>query len=111
VEQLIGRFFGTAANRPQPRQGSIQLALDGKTLRGTIPKGENKGVHLLAICHQPHRKLAGTSALPNDFRTARTVEKGHGRGDMRAITVSSPAFRLQHLAGTGSNLQIGKPED
>src|SRR5712691_3764152 len=73
VEQLIGRFFGTAANRPQPRQGSIQLALDGKTLRGTIPKGESKGVHLLAIYHQPHRKLAGTSALPNDFRTARTV--------------------------------------
>jgi len=41
------------------------------------------------VLFQPHRKLAGTSALPNDFRTARTVEKGHGRKDMRMISVSS----------------------
>jgi hypothetical protein len=38
---------------------------------------------------QPHRKLAGTSAPPNDFRTATTMEKGHGRKDRRMITVSS----------------------
>ena len=43
----------------------------------------------IEVLFQPHRKLAGTSALPNDFRTARTVEKGHGRKDMRMITVSS----------------------
>ena len=29
-------------------QQSILVALDGKTLRGTIPKGKTKGVHLLA---------------------------------------------------------------
>jgi predicted transposase YbfD/YdcC len=38
---------------------------------------------------QPHRKRAGTSAPPNDFRTARTAEKGHGRLEKRTITVSS----------------------
>ncbi len=43
----------------------------------------------IEVLFQPHRKLAGTSALPNDFRTARTVEKGHGRKDMRVLTVSS----------------------
>jgi hypothetical protein len=41
------------------------------------------------VLFQPHRKLAGTLAPPNDFRTARTVEKGDGRKDMRTITVSS----------------------
>jgi hypothetical protein len=41
------------------------------------------------VLFQPHRKLAGTSALPNDFRTAWTMEKGHGRLDKRTITVSS----------------------
>jgi predicted transposase YbfD/YdcC len=142
------------------------LALDGKTLRGTIPLGETRGVHLLAaylpkqgvvlaqmqvdeksneithapkllatldlrgvvgssdamfdqrtlslqivqakgdylwivkdnqeglreeidVLFQPHRKLAATSALPNDFRTSRTVEKGHGRKDSRTIITSS----------------------
>jgi predicted transposase YbfD/YdcC len=166
VEQIIGQFFVTAAKGSQPKRGSLQLALDGKTLRGTIPLGESHGVHLLAaylpkqgvvlaqmhvdeksneithapklltqvdlrgvvvsgdamfdqrdlslkivqakgdylwtvkgnqeglredidVLFQPHRKLAGTSAPPNDFRTTRTVEKGHGRLEKRTITVSS----------------------
>lgn len=166
VEHLIGQFFVTAQSDAEPQRGSIQLALDGKTLRGTIPLGATRGVHLLAaylpnqgvvlaqmrvdeksneithapkllrqvdlrgvvvsgdamfdqrelsiqivqakgdylwivkdnqeglreeieVLFQPHRKLAGTSALPNDFRTAWTMEKGHGRLDKRTITVSS----------------------
>jgi len=31
-----------------PERGSIVLALDGKTLRGTVPAGQSRGVHLLA---------------------------------------------------------------
>jgi predicted transposase YbfD/YdcC len=166
VEAIIGLFFVTAAQESEPKRGSIRLALDGKTLRGTIPLGASRGVHLLAaylpkqgmvlaqmrveeksneithapkllkqldlrgvvgssdamfdqralsiqivqakgdylwtvkdnqeglreeidVLFQPHRKLAGTSALPTDFRTARTVEKGHGRMDTRPLTVSS----------------------
>lgn len=159
-------FFVTASKDAEPKRGSVQLAIDGKPLRGTIPLGESKGVHLLAIYQpaqgivltqmrvneksneithapillrqvdlrgaigssdamfdkrelsmqivqakgdylwavkgnqeglrddiavlfEPHRKRAGTSALPNDFRSARTVEKGHGRIEKRTITVSS----------------------
>src|SRR5260370_33975023 len=41
------------------------------------------------VLFQPNRKLAGTSAPSNDFRTARTVEKGHGRLETRTVTVSS----------------------
>jgi len=166
VEHLLGQFFAAAARRAEPQRGSIQLALDGKTLRGTIPIGETQGVHLEAsylpkqgvvlaqmrvdeksneITHapkllrqvdlrgvvvsgdamfdqrdlsiqivqakgdylwtvkdnqeglrqdiealfQPHRKRAGTSALPTDFCTTYTVEKGHGRIEKRTITVSS----------------------
>ncbi|MGB8343655.1 MAG: ISAs1 family transposase [Ktedonobacteraceae bacterium] len=166
VEQVLGQFFTKAVTRSERQRGSIQLALDGKTLRGTIPLGETRGVHLLAaylpkqgvvlaqmrvdeksneithapkllqqldlrgvvvsgdamfdqralsiqivqatgdylwmvkdnqeglreeiaVLFQPHRKRAGTSALPTDFRTAQTVEKGHGRLETRTITVSS----------------------
>ncbi len=43
-EQVVHDFFAT-----QPGAGrSILIALDGKTLRGTIPAGQTKGVHLLA---------------------------------------------------------------
>lgn len=166
VEQVIGQFFVKAAKPSGAKRGSIQIALDGKTLRGTIPLGETRGVHLLAaylpqqgvvlaqmrveeksneithapklltqldlrgvvvsgdamfdqrelslrivqakgdylwtvkdnqpglrediaVLFEPHRPRAGTSALPNDFRTARTVEKGHGRLETRTITTSS----------------------
>jgi len=166
VEQIVGRFFAQATKAAQRKRGSIHLAMDGKTLRGTIPLGETDGVHLLAlyipqqgvvlaqmnvehkgreitfaptllsqidlrgvvvsgdamfdrrslsskivqahgdylwtvkenekgfyqdieVLFQPHRKRAGTSAPPNDFRSAQTVEKGHGRIEKRTITVSS----------------------
>src|SRR5258708_21992324 len=166
AEEVIGQFFVTAAKESEPKRGSIQLALDGKALRGTIPLGKTRGVHLLAaylpeqgvvlaqmrveeksneITHAPHilrqldlrgvvvsgdamfdqrdlsiqivqakgdylwtvkdnqeglrediavlfqpsRKLAGTSALPTDFRRTCTVEKGHGRLEKRSIIVSS----------------------
>lgn len=43
-EQVVHDFFAA-----QPGAGrSILIALDGKTLRGTIPAGQTKGVHLLA---------------------------------------------------------------
>ena len=35
------------------------------------------------VLFQPQRKRVGTSALPTDFRTAGTVEKGHGHLEKR----------------------------
>jgi predicted transposase YbfD/YdcC len=166
VEEIVGQFFRQAIRTTRHKRGSIQLAIDGKTLRGTIPLGETEGVHLLAaylpqqgvvlaqmnvehkgreitfaptllrqidlrgvvgssdamfdrrslsskivqahgdylwtvkenekgfyqdieVLFQPHRKRAGTSAPPMDFRRSSTVEKGHGRLDKRSIIVSS----------------------
>ncbi len=49
VEQIVGQFFAQAISASHHRRGSIHLAIDGKTLRGTIPLGETEGVHLLAV--------------------------------------------------------------
>jgi predicted transposase YbfD/YdcC len=44
LEQVTRDFFAS-----QPKAGkSVVLNLDGKTLRGTIPTGKTKGIHLLA---------------------------------------------------------------
>ncbi len=149
-----------------PDRAQIALALDGKTLRGTIPLGQTHGVHLVAAYlpaagvvltqlevatkeneivvaptilaqidlqgivvtgdamytqralstqiveaggdylwlvkdNQPELRQdieqlflpepneLGTAALPTDFTTARTVEKGHGRIEERVLTTSS----------------------
>jgi len=43
-ERVVSQFFAS-----QPEAGrSVVIVLDGKTLRGTIPAGQTRGVHLLA---------------------------------------------------------------
>lgn len=42
-EQVLGVFFKGCQERDE------QLAMDGKTLRGTIESGQTRGVHLLAV--------------------------------------------------------------
>jgi predicted transposase YbfD/YdcC len=47
-ETLVGQFFQEQfATAEVPARGSIVLAVDGKTLRGTIPVGQTRGVHLV----------------------------------------------------------------
>jgi len=44
LEQVLQRYFDGQAQLSQ----EIVIAIDGKTLRGTIPVGETQGLHLLA---------------------------------------------------------------
>jgi predicted transposase YbfD/YdcC len=159
-EQVVGEYLSQSAG------DSVLINIDGKTLRGTIPKGKTQGLHLLAaympeagivlmqiqvdtkaneIVAAPkllncldlqgkvvtgdamfaQRKLSvqvveaggdylwtvkgnqatllgdiqrlfeptycppGTSPMQNDFAHASTVDKKHGRLELRTITVSS----------------------
>jgi len=155
------------ASAEVPARASRQIALDGKTLRGTIPATKSSGVHLVTAYQVDERvpllqvkvrakanelvvapqilarldlvgvlvtgdamfaqrnlstqiveaggdycwivkenqptlyddlrllfgpqpeDLPGTSTIPDDFVTVRTVEKAHGRLDERVLTISS----------------------
>lgn len=46
--QELQKCFRQFLHQKYGGQQSILITLDGKTLRGTIPKGKNQGVHLLA---------------------------------------------------------------
>jgi predicted transposase YbfD/YdcC len=49
LELQLGNFFQHLHRSAEvPARGSIILAVDGKTLRGTIPAGQTRGVHLVA---------------------------------------------------------------
>lgn len=49
LEQRLGQFFRDLQQTAEvPARGSILLAVDGKTVRGTIPLGRTQGVHLVA---------------------------------------------------------------
>ena len=46
--RVVGAFFAEACLPQQRVRGQFAVAIDGKTLRGTIPAGQTQGVHLLA---------------------------------------------------------------
>jgi predicted transposase YbfD/YdcC len=48
VEEVLATFFAHAQPAQESQRGSVQGCLDGKTLRGTIPAGHTRGIHLLA---------------------------------------------------------------
>jgi predicted transposase YbfD/YdcC len=47
LEQQVAAFFAAQRVRAPQRQG-LQVTIDGKTLRGTMPAGAKQGVHLVA---------------------------------------------------------------
>jgi predicted transposase YbfD/YdcC len=48
LDQLAQRLLAPPPVGEVPDRCSIHVAVDGKTLRGTIPRGSTRGVHLLA---------------------------------------------------------------
>ncbi len=50
LTRLVADYLERASHGPGQlvKRGSLQLALDGKALRGTIPLGKTSGVHLVA---------------------------------------------------------------
>jgi predicted transposase YbfD/YdcC len=55
-----------------------------------ITKGNQKGVRqAIETLFTPEKPLPGTGCPPIDFRSATTIEKGHGRLEERTITLSS----------------------
>ena len=48
LEQVVGNFFASRPSDGAAEGQLVQIAIDGKTLRGSIPAGRSRGVHLLA---------------------------------------------------------------
>lgn len=178
-ERTVGDFF---TSRSEGKQGVV-LAIDGKTLRGTIEMGETHGLHLLAAylpgegvvlmqmevdrkeneivaaprvlqcldlrgkvvigdalhtqrelsvqildadgdylwtvkdnhprlrdhiqtLFEPESCVPGFSPSHKDFRTAGTLDKGHGRIERRTLTVSSLLNEYLDWPGLGQVFQL-----
>lgn len=98
--RLVADFL-TAATAPlghgirKRRRGMIALCLDGKTLRGTIPAGMTRGVHLLAA-YLPEQGIVliemAVDGKENEIVTARTVLS---LVDVRGCVVTGDAMFAQ----------------
>lgn len=93
LEQVVSQVFKPQKRRKAPKRGSIQVCLDGKTLRGTIPAGQSQGVHLMA------------AYLPSQGVVLMQMEVGEKTNE---ITVAPKVVRTLDLRGvvvTGDAMQ------
>jgi predicted transposase YbfD/YdcC len=96
LEQVLGQFFREQhATAEVPARGSIILAIDGKTVRGTIPAGQTRGVHLLAA-YLPERGVTlaqvAVERKENEIVAAPPLLK---RLDLTGVVVTGDAMHAQ----------------
>jgi predicted transposase YbfD/YdcC len=92
VEQIVGRFFAQASQTVERKRGSIQLAIDGKTLRGTIPLGKTEGVHLLAVYLPQQGVVLAQMNVEHKGREISFAPTLLNQIDLRGVVVSGDAM-------------------
>ncbi len=73
LEQCAGEYLKTCGSEPD-----AVFNLDGKSVRGTIPKGETSGLKLLAVQQAAHNAVVAQTALSpreNEISAARRLLK------------------------------------
>jgi predicted transposase YbfD/YdcC len=104
LERVLGQFFAQTLKQAKGLRGRFALAVDGKTLRGTIPLGASQGVHLLAA-YLPKQGVVlaqvQVDSKTNEIGSAPSLLK---QLDLRGAIVSGDAM----LAQRGLSVQIVK---
>jgi hypothetical protein len=93
LEQTLGNFFATSVSEASRLQrGGIQVCLDGKTLRGTIPLGESQGVHLLAAYVPEQGVVLAQVPVNGAFDEPQQAPALLASLDLRGVVVSGDAL-------------------
>ncbi len=95
LTQVIPQLFYGARTGEVPKRGHLIVALDGKTLRGTIPLGQTRGVHLLAA-YLPKEGIVlarvAVDRYENEITAAPTVLM---QVDLEGVVVTGDAMYTQ----------------
>lgn len=95
-ERLLGAFFAEQpASGEVPDRGSRVLAVDGKTLRGTIPTGQSRGVHLLAAYLPDQGVVLAQIAVDSKENEVVAVPKLLAQLDLTGCVVVGDAMQAQ----------------
>jgi hypothetical protein len=115
LEQTPGQFFATSLNEGSGRQrGSLQVCLDGKTVRGTIPLGKSQGVQRLSASLPEHGVVLVQVQVNGSFDEPKQAPARLWCLDLRGVVVSGdalfahPDLRLQMVQAKGDDLWMVK---
>jgi hypothetical protein len=96
VEHALGQFFAGQKRSQVPKRGSIQVCLDGNTLRGTIPAGQSYGVHLMAANLSEQGVVLMQMQVGEQTNEMTTAPKVVQALDLRGVMVTGDAMQAQH---------------
>lgn len=99
VEHALQTFFHAHAATP-PERGSVLLAVDGKTLRGTIPLGQTQGVHLVAAYLPDSGVVLAQLAVDKKENEIVVVPTLLAQLDLRGVVVAGDAMQTQRALST-----------
>jgi predicted transposase YbfD/YdcC len=91
-EQVVAHLSAPASTAEVPARGSLQVCLDGKTLRGTIPLGHTSGVHLLAAYHAEQGVVLAQLAVDTKANEVVVAPQVVEQLDLTGVVVSGDAM-------------------
>jgi len=95
VEALVSEFFAEHLAAEIPARGSLIVNLDGKTLRGTIPKGQTNGIHLMALFVPEYGIVLAQLAVEQKANEIVAAPKIVKQLDLRGMIVTGDAMQAQ----------------
>lgn len=100
-DRLTGHFFQELLHTAEvPARGSLILAVDGKTLRGTIPLGATQGVHLVAAYLPQTGVVLAQLAVDCKANEIVVVPTLLAQLDVTGVVVTGDAMQTQRVLST-----------
>jgi predicted transposase YbfD/YdcC len=91
-EQVVAQISAPVSTAEVPARGSRHVCLDGKTLRGTIPLGHTRGVHLLAAYHADQGVVLAQLAVDAKANEIVVAPQVLNQVDLTGVVVSGDAM-------------------
>ena len=96
LTEHLRQFFATAYHTTfVPARGTLVVAVDGKTLRGTIPAGQTSGVHLVAAYHPATGMVLAQVAVEQKANEIVAMPTVVAHLDLHGVVVVGDALQAQ----------------
>jgi predicted transposase YbfD/YdcC len=103
LTQTVAHYLNQATQQGPgqiPARGSLQLAIDGKALRGTIPLGKTHGIHLVAAYLPQSGVVLAQIAVEAKGNEIVVAPKLLAQIDLRGMVVTGDAMFCQRKLST-----------
>ncbi|NJM55354.1 MAG: ISAs1 family transposase [Verrucomicrobiae bacterium] len=100
LDQHLSRLLTPPPTAEEPLPAAAHIALDGKTLRGTIPQGRSQGVHLVSAYAVGTGRVLDQEAVASKENELVAAPRLLERTDLRGCLITGDALFAQRTLST-----------